>query len=113
MLLEGRRWWWGSGLGCGPCSVAEPDGVDKTAGSEADVGNVAERLWVVREAQIDGLRSLVGGGFDCVVERAAVDDVKEPEPSAVSSVSFSRSFALSFSFLDIGLGRGLLFTPGS
>jgi len=97
-------------LGCGPCNVAEPDGVDKIAGSEADVGNVAERPWLVREARIEGLRSLVGRGIDCVV---TVDDVEEPELSAASSVSFSRSFALSFSFLEVGLGGGLLFTPGS
>ena len=105
LLVEGRRWGWGSGLGwriCEEGSTFETNAV----GSEDEGGNVTDRLRV--EDRIEGLRIRVGGRAVCVGV-----GLVEVELSEASSFSLSLSFTLSLSFLELGLGGGLLFMSSS
>jgi len=102
LLVEGRRWGWGSGLGWGTCDEGGTF-VANAVGSEAEVGNVTERLRV--EDRMEGLRIRVGG--KAVWVGVAFVKVDGTEQSETSSFSFSPSFALFLSFLELGLGGGL------
>ena len=103
LLVDGRRWGWGSGLGWRTCEVGSTFETN-AVGSEAEVGNVTDRL----RDRIEGLRIRVGGKAVCVGV-----GLVEVELSEASSFSLSLSFALSLSFLELGLGGGLLFMSSS
>jgi len=108
LLVDGRRWGWGSGLGWGTCDEGSTF-IANPVGSEAEVGNVTERLRV--DDRMEGLRIRVGGKAGWV--EVAFVKVDETGRSETSSFSFSLSFVLSLSLLELGLGGGLRFMSSS